>query len=221
MERKMFETKVVSKIKSHILCSMTFFFPGSRAVYLIMWKKYGRSRQAADNNMAHALCMLDNWGKNTETHSEYLILIASPWKQWLRERVLVFYVSRTLPVLLHWTSFCLVKWTNACCILKRTFGHRGAEEFVFQYGCQPYTHRLWANSHCISSLHSQVTGWFSASHMGLSLEWVTRRSVEISWRQFRSHFSSINLAIGAGERGCYSGYATYGLGGPGFESRYG
>jgi hypothetical protein len=33
----MFQTKVVEKIKTHILCSVTFF-PKNRAVYEIMWK---------------------------------------------------------------------------------------------------------------------------------------------------------------------------------------
>jgi len=31
-----FQSKVVEKIKTHILCSVTFFFPENRAVYEIM-----------------------------------------------------------------------------------------------------------------------------------------------------------------------------------------
>ena len=53
----MFHTKVVEKIKTHILCSVTFF--GNRAVYEIMWEKYRRVGQTTDDNMAHAHCMLD------------------------------------------------------------------------------------------------------------------------------------------------------------------
>ena len=34
--------------------------PENRAVYEIIVKKYGVARQVADDNMAHALCMLDN-----------------------------------------------------------------------------------------------------------------------------------------------------------------
>jgi len=37
LEREMFQTKFVMKIKTHILCSITFF-PGNRAVYEIMWE---------------------------------------------------------------------------------------------------------------------------------------------------------------------------------------
>ena len=34
----MFRIKVVEKIKTHILCLVTFFFFENRAVYEIMWK---------------------------------------------------------------------------------------------------------------------------------------------------------------------------------------
>jgi hypothetical protein len=37
LEPEMFQTKVVEKIKTHILCSLTLFFE-NRAVYQIMWK---------------------------------------------------------------------------------------------------------------------------------------------------------------------------------------
>jgi hypothetical protein len=33
----MFQTKVVQKIKTHILCSVTFFYFENHAVYEIMW----------------------------------------------------------------------------------------------------------------------------------------------------------------------------------------
>ena len=39
-QREMFQTKAVEKIKTHILCSVTFFPPENRAVYEIMWEKY-------------------------------------------------------------------------------------------------------------------------------------------------------------------------------------
>jgi len=37
---------------------VTFFFE-NRAVYEIMWKKYCRTGQTTDDNMAHAHCVLD------------------------------------------------------------------------------------------------------------------------------------------------------------------
>jgi len=52
-----FWTKVVEKLKTHILCSVTF----SRN-YCCLWdnvEKRCRVEQSTDNNKAHAHCMLD------------------------------------------------------------------------------------------------------------------------------------------------------------------
>ena len=46
----MFQTKVVEKIKTHILCSVTFFFE-NHAVYEIMSEKYCIPGQATDDNI--------------------------------------------------------------------------------------------------------------------------------------------------------------------------
>jgi len=48
----MFQTKVVEKIKTHILCSVTFIQKSC-----CLWdnvKKYYRAGQATDDDMAHA-----------------------------------------------------------------------------------------------------------------------------------------------------------------------
>ena len=54
----MFQREVVKKTKTHILCSITFFFFDNRAVYEIMWKIF-LTGQATDDDMAHANCMSD------------------------------------------------------------------------------------------------------------------------------------------------------------------
>ena len=54
----MFQTKVVEKIGTHILYSVTFSKKSSR-----LWNnvvKYGRARQATEDNTAHAHYVLDN-----------------------------------------------------------------------------------------------------------------------------------------------------------------
>jgi len=54
----MFRTRVVEKIKAHILCSMTFIFLKS----CHWWddvEKCCRAGQATDDHMAQAHCMLD------------------------------------------------------------------------------------------------------------------------------------------------------------------
>jgi len=49
LKLELFHTKAVEKIKTHILCSITFFSPENRTVYDIMWKnivRRGRSQMA-------------------------------------------------------------------------------------------------------------------------------------------------------------------------------
>jgi hypothetical protein len=53
----MFQTKFVEKIKTHILCSITSF---RKLCHL--WdkvKKYGKAREATNDNVAIAHCLLE------------------------------------------------------------------------------------------------------------------------------------------------------------------
>jgi len=53
----MFQKKVVEKLETHILCSITFFF----RKWCCLWnnvEKYRTAGQATDDNMAHAHCMV-------------------------------------------------------------------------------------------------------------------------------------------------------------------
>jgi len=50
--------KFVEKIKTNILILVTFFFESCLLDGKV--EKYCRAVQATDDNMAHALCMLDN-----------------------------------------------------------------------------------------------------------------------------------------------------------------
>ena len=59
LEWEMFQTKVVEKIKTHILRSITFFFKRIVPHMTMWWKNMGTVGQATDNNMAHAYCKLD------------------------------------------------------------------------------------------------------------------------------------------------------------------
>jgi len=68
----MFQTKVVEKIKTHIVFNN--FFPENRAVYEIMWKNtVERGRAQMTIWRMHIACSIP---KDTNTHSEYVILIA-------------------------------------------------------------------------------------------------------------------------------------------------
>ena len=81
LEWEMFQTNVVEKIKTHILCSVMFLRKSCR-----LWDnvgKYGRLGQATGNiRRMRSACRIP---KATDTHSEYVILIAFPLQQWLRE----------------------------------------------------------------------------------------------------------------------------------------
>ena len=94
----MFQTKVVQKIKTHTLCSVTFFFLENRAVYENMWENNVEpgTPQMTIRRMRIA-CSIH---KATNTHSEYVILIAFPLQPWLTERASV--LLYTLPLLFYW-----------------------------------------------------------------------------------------------------------------------
>jgi hypothetical protein len=65
LEGKMCQTKVVEKLETHILCSITFFRRSC-----ILWhnvENVCRAGLATDDNMAHAHCMLDAYGYK-QTH---------------------------------------------------------------------------------------------------------------------------------------------------------
>ena len=66
--------QVVAKIKTHILCSISFFSENC-AIYEIMWKNMVEPDGPHDNSIwcMHMACWIT---KATDTHSEYEILIA-------------------------------------------------------------------------------------------------------------------------------------------------
>jgi hypothetical protein len=77
----MFQTYVVEKIKTHILCSITFFQKLCRLGDNV--EKYGRVRQAIDDNIIWHMLFVCWITKATDTHLEYVILIAFPRQQQL------------------------------------------------------------------------------------------------------------------------------------------
>ena len=82
LEWEMFQTKSVEKIKTHILCSVTF--PENRAVYEIMWKNTAEPDRP---QMKTWRIRISRWvPKARNRHSEYVISIAFPLQQWLHER---------------------------------------------------------------------------------------------------------------------------------------
>jgi hypothetical protein len=77
----MFQTKVVEKIKTHILCSVIFF--SKNVPFMRQCKKniVNPDRPQMTVWLMHIAC----WTKAAKTHSEYVILIAFPLQQWLHK----------------------------------------------------------------------------------------------------------------------------------------
>jgi hypothetical protein len=82
----MFPAKVVKKIKTQVLCAVNPP-PENRADYEMMWKNMV---QPCRTQMAIWRVRITCWiPKATNTHSEYVILIAFPLQQWLHESALM------------------------------------------------------------------------------------------------------------------------------------
>jgi hypothetical protein len=71
LQWELFQTKVVEKIKTHILCSIIFSWKSCR-----LWdnvKNYGRARQATDGNIIRRMCFACRIIQATDTHSKHVI----------------------------------------------------------------------------------------------------------------------------------------------------
>ena len=83
----MFQTNIVERIKKIHYIFSTFFFE-NRTFYEIMWKNIvERGRPQTTIWRMRIACWIP---KATNTHSQYVIVIAFPLQQWLHERVSVW-----------------------------------------------------------------------------------------------------------------------------------
>ena len=91
----MFQTKVVKKMKTHFMFNNVFF--ENRAVYELILKNNVDSGRPHTIWRTRFACWIS---KATDTHPDYVILIAFPQQQLLHERV---------PLLCYkYITFCLV-----------------------------------------------------------------------------------------------------------------
>jgi hypothetical protein len=91
LESGMVQTKIVEKIKTHILCQTTF---SKKSCCLCDVEKYCRARQATDNTTMCITCWIP---KVTNKHSEYVMLIPFPLQQTLHEHAKCYGIC-TMPV---------------------------------------------------------------------------------------------------------------------------
>ena len=79
LRRRIVSGKVLEKIKTHALCSITIFFLENHAVYEKMWKNtVGQDRPQTTMWRMRIVRWIP---KATNTHSEYVTLVAFPLKQ--------------------------------------------------------------------------------------------------------------------------------------------
>jgi hypothetical protein len=109
LEWEMFQTSIVEKIKTHILCSIYIFL--NLAIYEITRKNVvDPNRPPITIWHMHIACLIP---KTTNTHSEYVALIAFPMQHWLYVCIsLLHYTYNASPV----CNFCSFQgsYTNWC-----------------------------------------------------------------------------------------------------------
>jgi hypothetical protein len=95
----MLQIKVTQTIKTRVLCSVTFYRKSCR-----LWdnvENFGRAREATNDNIAHARCILDKQGYTrapTHTHTEKYVILLYDGNNGLASAP-ECYVIRTLPAL--------------------------------------------------------------------------------------------------------------------------
>jgi hypothetical protein len=120
----MFQTKVVDKIKTHILCSIIFFRKSCCLWFNV--EKYGTDRQATDDNIIRRMRFACWITKATDTHSQYVILIAFPRQQSLRERASILsytYIACLVERYLYPISIAVFNITSVVCRIANNYNN--------------------------------------------------------------------------------------------------
>jgi hypothetical protein len=108
----MFQTKIEDKTKTRILCSIPPSLPENPAVYEIMWKSFVEPGQATEDDIVRRMRIACWITKATNTHSEYVTLIAVPLQQRLHEDA-----STSRYTCIAWLVFCGLwncrQWTES------------------------------------------------------------------------------------------------------------
>jgi hypothetical protein len=71
LRMRIFQAKRVQKIKARILFSISF--SKNRTLYEIMCKKYGKARQATDDNITRCMCFACWITKATDIHTQNIV----------------------------------------------------------------------------------------------------------------------------------------------------
>jgi hypothetical protein len=79
-----------------------FFSPWESCLLWNNVEKYGRARQAIDDNITLRMRIARWISKATDTHSEYVILIAFPLQKWLHERTSILRYTYIVCLVFLW-----------------------------------------------------------------------------------------------------------------------
>jgi hypothetical protein len=152
----MFQTKVVEKIETYILYSITFFYE-DRAVYDDNVEKRGTARQTTDDNKTRRTRFACWITKATDTHSEYVILIAFPRQQWLRKRASMLRYTYIVCLVLIPSCFfgSYVSFISQAFFAQSSHFHKGCPDFIADRTYQPDTTSLFG-AHEPSLSHQPV-----------------------------------------------------------------
>jgi len=102
----MFQTEPVEKIETHILCSITNFSFENSALYDILWKNIV---EPVRPQMTLRCIVISCWiPQATNTHSEYVILIAFQLQKWLQESARMLRYTYSLVKIKYFINFYII-----------------------------------------------------------------------------------------------------------------
>ena len=130
LEWELFQTKVLEKIKTHVLCS-TFFFPRKSCLLWCNVEKCCTAGQAMDDNIIRRMRIACLITTATDTHSEYVILIAFPLQRWLNERASALRFTYFACIVVISTKLCLLWWTVLLECFISVYWHIGVWQFCW------------------------------------------------------------------------------------------
>jgi hypothetical protein len=136
LEWHKFQTKVVQKINTCILCSVTFFSPKIVPLMSSCGKIWlSQTGHKWQYNTAHALSMVDNWGYRHTLRIHNTVFIAFPAQQWLHERAWIFlFIFRVFHLQLQESGYRL--WRSLLC-----FWHLGSSKPPFLWKADHFWRR--------------------------------------------------------------------------------
>ena len=112
LQWEMFQTKVVAKIKTHVLSSIICSRKSCRLYDNV--ETYGKARQVTDNNIKRRMRFACCISKATDKHSGYILLNAFPQQQYVKAPqcyVYTYIASRVIKTVYIFLIFYIIKCT--------------------------------------------------------------------------------------------------------------